>query len=95
MSAASVTWRCVAHQRSLGRRDIAGELVVEGLRPDDELVPADGDRVGGERLAERAAGEPGRQLQCALPLFGCERVDVDDRDHGVVVAAASVITMPP
>jgi hypothetical protein len=54
------------HQRSLGRRDIAGELVVEGLRPDDELVPADGDRVGGERLAERAAGEPGRQLQCAL-----------------------------
>lgn len=68
----------------MGSGDVGGELVVEHPLFDDELLSTGGDRVGDENVAQGAAWEAARPLKCAFPVLGCERVDVDETDHGFV-----------
>ena len=72
------------HDGGLRRGHVGGELLVERVLPDGELVPAGRDRVGGEGLGEGAAGEHRRELERRFPVVGREPGDVHETDHGVV-----------
>ena len=72
------------HQRGLAVGHVGGELVVEHVRADRELVAAGGDRVRGERVAQRAARRARGQVEGALAGLGHERGDVDEADDGIV-----------
>ena len=84
--AASVAGRCVAPiTAACVCGHVGGELLVERVLPDGELVAAGGDRVGDGGVGEGAAGEHGRQLERRLAVLGREPVHVHESDHGVVV----------
>ena len=74
-----------SHHGGLRCGHVGGELLVERVLPDGELVAAGGDRVGAGGVGEGAAGEHGPQLERRLPVLGREPVHVHESDHGVVV----------
>ena len=85
-NAAWVAGRCVArHERSLRGGYVGGELLVEGIRSDHKLAASGAQGVRGEGVAQCAAREPGGQVERRLAMVGSERVDVHERDDGVIV----------
>jgi hypothetical protein len=74
-----------AHHRGLGGGCVGGELVVEGVGPDNELAAAGGDRIGVQCLAEGASGELAGQVERGLAVLGRERADVDEGGYLVTV----------